>query len=541
MRCFVIMLLLPLFFIPYARCVSINEIMYNPPGDDNNQEFIELYGTDNLSAYTVGDLGSNDTLALLKFIPGNFSLVVEEGFNHTEINCSVYSAGATIGNNLNNDADTIFLYHEGVLVDSASYDGSLANNNGYSLEMVNFSWRESCEIGGSPGSNNCQQIILYNQSLNETVNNTVNETINTTMNETGQNSTLPQPTDNNTLSNATNNTGNNTGNITGNNTQSNANATSGRCFVQLSLGTDKQLYENGESVKIINSINNKSFSFTIEYWVEDLFGNLAKAKQSTTNTNPKSFTPSIKEKDKVFIVKNNLAMVGCDNSNEELENEKIIIFKNPDVEEEAEEAEPEEKSTSKSGLAVESAEIISFYTRSKKYSEKINLYANVKATKGYDVVLASSNGEQSIGFNGTSSMKFEVEPEPGINLYVLQLRKGSEVIDIKSLLFELEADDALKKQDTPGANRTITVQNTTKKILNNTANNTASKVSVAKNSSSKSSSQSSDQITGSVVYESPNARAVKYVPYVIVGLALLAGAGFFISKRERVQKENKKE
>ncbi len=152
-----------------AFAMSINEIMYNPPGSDNNREFVEIYfsgdesgdeeeGTRNLSGYLVGDTSSNDTMELLQLLPSSpFALIVEEGFNYAGINASIYSAGATIGNNLNNNEDTIYLYYSnGTLIDFVTYTSSWGgDSNNRSLErLANGTWRESLQEGGTPGAAN---------------------------------------------------------------------------------------------------------------------------------------------------------------------------------------------------------------------------------------------------------------------------------------------------------------------------------------------------------------------------------------------------
>jgi len=141
-----------------AGQVMINEVMYNPAGPDNNQEFVEIKGTDNLSGYLLGDLSFNDTLDLLHYVSdAEYSLVVEEGYNYTGLNCSIYSAGPTIGDNLGNDGDAIFLISEGMVVDSLRYDDSFADGTGYSLEVfipqnesVGRMLLESRKEGGTP-------------------------------------------------------------------------------------------------------------------------------------------------------------------------------------------------------------------------------------------------------------------------------------------------------------------------------------------------------------------------------------------------------
>ena len=153
--------------IMQVNAIQITEIMYNPQGNDNNKEFIEIEGTNNLSVYTIGDLEQNDTLNLLYYNENsNYSLIVEEGFNYTGINASIYSAGATIGDNLDNTQDTIFLFKENQTIVEVNYTNEFANDNGYSLEFWNNEWIESNNKGGSPGEKNLPHTEYCNIELN---------------------------------------------------------------------------------------------------------------------------------------------------------------------------------------------------------------------------------------------------------------------------------------------------------------------------------------------------------------------------------------
>jgi len=128
--------LLILSFIPSIHAeLAINEVMYNPEGNDNNREYVEVYTDLNLSGFTIEDLSSQDILEPLRHAQSNYSIIVEEGFNFTDINANVYSAGATIGNSLNNDRDIIVIKNlTGSILDVFSYTEEFgANNNGLSL------------------------------------------------------------------------------------------------------------------------------------------------------------------------------------------------------------------------------------------------------------------------------------------------------------------------------------------------------------------------------------------------------------------------
>lgn len=144
--------LIILILIPSIYAIEISEIMYNPEGNDNLKEYIEIQGTNNLSNYIIGDLEQNDSLTLIKFIENsNFSLIVEENSIYNNLNCSIYSAGKTIGNALNNE-DTIYLFNN-ELIDTLSYKTELAKNNNKSLEIINHEFYEGyspCEANMNP-------------------------------------------------------------------------------------------------------------------------------------------------------------------------------------------------------------------------------------------------------------------------------------------------------------------------------------------------------------------------------------------------------
>lgn len=122
--------------LPVVNALTITEVMYNPPGNDNNKEYIEIFSEEqiDLSEYQIEDIESSDNLTLLQQFNSSFYLIVEEGFNTTEINATIYSAGATIGNNLNNDGDAIILRKTNRIQDLVIYSSSFgADNDGQAL------------------------------------------------------------------------------------------------------------------------------------------------------------------------------------------------------------------------------------------------------------------------------------------------------------------------------------------------------------------------------------------------------------------------
>lgn len=99
------------------------------------------------------------------------------------------------------------------------------------------------------------------------------------------------------------------------------------CNISINISTEKEIYDNKESIDFFNLINNQTIPFTIEYWIEDLFENILKSKTNTTNLNQKSYTPSITEIDKTIIIKNRLIIQGCNNSGKQFAH-KILTIKN---------------------------------------------------------------------------------------------------------------------------------------------------------------------------------------------------------------------
>ncbi|MBR9683611.1 hypothetical protein GOV03_03655 [Candidatus Woesearchaeota archaeon] len=76
------------------------------------------------------------------------------------------------------------------------------------------------------------------------------------------------------------------------------------CDVSLNITANGDFfYEKGESIKFKTELNNKEFPFEIEYWIEDLFGNIYKKKYVTANTNQKSWKTKISEEDRILFIK----------------------------------------------------------------------------------------------------------------------------------------------------------------------------------------------------------------------------------------------
>ena len=153
----VVFLLVPVL----TSALIFNEIMYNTPGSDNNKEFIEIYHENyvNLTNFIISDAVSNDSLVEIKYFDSNYMLIVEVDFNHSKINASIYSVGATIGNNLGNNGDNLTLFYPNKSIAATfNYLSSQgADGDGYTLERINPNetlWGISLVKNGTPGEIN---------------------------------------------------------------------------------------------------------------------------------------------------------------------------------------------------------------------------------------------------------------------------------------------------------------------------------------------------------------------------------------------------
>jgi hypothetical protein len=101
------------------------------------------------------------------------------------------------------------------------------------------------------------------------------------------------------------------------------------CDVSLDLEIEKAIYNNQEQIIYFNKLSNEDHEFTIEYSIEDIFGNIIKKPTNTSNTNEKHYTPRITTSVKNLLIKNKLTYLDCNNTNNQLENQALIAILNP--------------------------------------------------------------------------------------------------------------------------------------------------------------------------------------------------------------------
>jgi hypothetical protein len=128
-----------IFFLNLNIACKITEIFFDPIGNDNNKEFIELNCDLNLSSCLLCDSSSCDNLTKIKENnSNNITLITEIDSIYNYKNITIYSAGSTLGNNLNNDKDNITIKCKNKTINQ-NYNIDLFNSfiSGYSIIFFN--------------------------------------------------------------------------------------------------------------------------------------------------------------------------------------------------------------------------------------------------------------------------------------------------------------------------------------------------------------------------------------------------------------------
>ena len=227
-----------------AMAMQITEIMYNPVGDDNGKEYAELFDENlsDLSGFFIMDSATNDTLTQLRIGNSSYAFLLEEDANLADFNLSPDVAVYTTGPAIGNGL----------------------GNSGDSLSLYdphgNFQVRASYD--GSLANGNGRSLVFVDQQWGESAENGGSP---------GRANTL--------FSNP-----------------------EIHCIANFSLTTDKDLYNDGEKV-LISFVVAEDVPFAMQHWVEDLHGNIMRAKRNTTNANAKTFIAHSDEADQVLLIK----------------------------------------------------------------------------------------------------------------------------------------------------------------------------------------------------------------------------------------------
>jgi guanyl-specific ribonuclease Sa len=534
------------FFIitaAYAYSLNFSEIMYNPQGSDTGREWMELTNPEceDLEEFILFENNINHRINMFSNGTCDYPLICNDCtliLNEYNVTSRLYESSFT----LSNTGEYIALKLNNTIIDSINYT-NIESAEGESLTKHD-EWKRAFPTPGYFIQYNNQTInqtgnITNNITINITTNNTINETINSTTNNT-LNQTI-----NVTLNETTNNASNNTINITLNETTLENNS-SEQCNITIGIKVkdDKSIYYNKETIKFYNILNvspNYKTEYYIEYWVEDIYGNILKNSIQTNNLNEKSYTPSITEKTVAIVIKNKIINITCNNFTQTNiindSSEKILVLKNPDYKEK--ECDKCEKCTS---------------TINKNEEEPKDEESNI------DVVLKDKNLEISL-YRGNDRkyvinteikneknrkvsdfMKVSLEKYSGATIEFPLLTKecgefsivteGLGFIDTKKYVVECEQE--ITRDDTKEDNlsiQTIAKQQTSQQTTN-AIDNILKEENLTKNISQF---FHEPLITGNIVYESKNEKTKEYS---LIGiLILITGTLVYFAYKRILKKE----
>lgn len=344
--------------------IIFSEVMYDFPGTDAKHEWIEIYnnGTEfiNLSQWSLRENQANHALVFIsgtEFLnPGSFAVLADHAqtflTDYPDFQGSLFNSYFS----LNNDGEELSLINaSGILVSTLSYDPELgADGNSHTLCLYNQSWQE-CLV--TPGNSNVPYHLPENPELpgssgyplslsvylkepvyarisythlfkisfkNKNCSQQDNVTVEYNVSGPGFSKTgvfskkVGCSSYAGTGEFAPNSAGSYLlcGKIVHSSSEQNyskggicksflvADLETVSCDLSLSLNAEENLiYQQGQTIKFQPVLNEEIYPFSIDYWIEDLFGNIFKSKVTTSNTNQKSWKADIEETDKVLLIK----------------------------------------------------------------------------------------------------------------------------------------------------------------------------------------------------------------------------------------------
>lgn len=499
--------------IKSAYSIKFNEIMPNPLESDVGREWIELSNPycEDVSKIKLFENSINHNIVLYRngsceypIICNDCSKLVSEYNMFSQI----YESSFT----LNNNGEYVALKYGEIILDWINYS---MVPEGHSLTKYD----EWITTTPTPGYH-LEYMLLFNIT-NATQNNTYNNTLISNNTEMQNNTDILNNTDfmnqimNQTyIYNVTNNTPiPDTINETNNTQNKTLNIPDDIKICNISIGIklkeEKQIYENKESIKFYNTLNITPYyksNFSIEYWVEDLYGNVLKNKIQTTNLNEKTFTPNIKEKVSAIIIKNNLINIESNCSENILNDsaEKILIIKNPYYEEkkcEAAETIVQDKNESKN-----SSETSFIDTKIDEKNIIVNAYRGNDRKYAVNIQIKNNQNKK------TTEIKLYLEKNSFTELFfpLKNLECGNYTITTEGLGYKTTKYYNEPCADIEVTSKSNSAKNSTLKQPSNNSNSTKSNSTGLFNSTGLDAKFYNSPITGKTIYASRNEQTKKY-------------------------------
>lgn len=510
-KIFLIIILLTTIWV--ANSLQFSEVMYNPQGSDTGREWIELSNPEceNLGKYKLVENNINHNIMLYSEGVCDYIIICDDCARFLDdynVSSALYESSFT----LSNTGEFIALTYNDSIIDYVNYTG-MENIEGMSISRHDGYWIHSTPTPGEP--------IIMNATINQTLNQSDNQTTNITLNQTS----------NQTINNTINNTGNN---YTGNITQINITENIEKCNVTIGIKIkeEKDIYYNKDPIKFYNTINvtpSQKTEFYIEYWIEDIYGNILKNKVQTNNLNEKTYTPNINEKTVVALFKNRIINLTCVSGEENIINEtseKIIIIKNPEYKEKECEKCPkcdseiyvEKESQLKTSIEENILKIEAYRGNDRKYV----INTAIKNEKKRNIMTPIR-----IGLEKYSGMTIDIPIMIGSCGEYRIITEGLGFIEEKEYLIECENVDEkeLKKEDEKNSDENIKIE-LEKQDMGQKESKTTENVSQFFH----------NRITGETIYESRNEETKKYS--LMGTIVLIAGSTIYTAYKLFIAKKN---
>ncbi len=166
-----------LFSLSLSGQIIFTELMYNPAGSDSPNEFVEIYNNSNsavdISGWKIADLAASDNLLdsaghdSLSLPAHTFGLIMEADYDGSmyqglipDSAVVIFTHTTTIGNNLGNTTDSLFLIDTaGAIITATGW--AQPTPAGYSRERIRFAWPDAAvnwalsqDSLGTPGTVN---------------------------------------------------------------------------------------------------------------------------------------------------------------------------------------------------------------------------------------------------------------------------------------------------------------------------------------------------------------------------------------------------
>jgi hypothetical protein len=528
--------------------IRFTEMLFNPEGSDTGREWIELYidcdmnyEEENISGINISRYRLNESNTKHNIYRYNDERIC--GYVVICNDCESFDAehpdiSNNIGNisllkssfSLSNTGEYLSILEDDKILFETDYFGVNASE-GRSVILINHTWIQSV-IGGTPG--------YYKDDLPTSENNTLENITDEdflTENMTVENNTLDNSTleenitieENNTLEDNTleDNTQNETIEVNISSIIS--------CQINLSieLANEQQYYDQGTKIFFYNNMSvagiNDKISYNIEYWIDDLSGNILKNKVMTNNLNQKSYTPKIDETDKILIIKNRLVNASCNISNESiLEYSKIILIRNPDFEPEECTASDTINNLDESSGNTESYIDIAIKNLVKDYEITAEIYRGNTRKTVTDIYLKDESGKIIEKYHTkineqycSTELVWTISKEkPSCDKEHTLIFEGLGLSEERQLMIECPAT-----QDNNSVKITTKSQTISSEKYGNDINSVNTLNNITYNDTLQTynhTNQSQNQITGSSIYESANQKNRRYS---LIGILITIGVG----------------